>query len=643
MATGVEAAVTAVSIIGFSAQIFDGCVKGFVLLSSARNLGRDGDMFRCMLDWEQFRLEQWAERIDLLDSDKVDLSLDWRLVETTLEHMNNLLNDTTMLKKKYGLDLTEDPPEYASQISYEDTTEKHKTGPFDPFKKLFSQSENSNAASKVIQSRNHPLRKLWWAAVDKNGLRRLIEDISHFNQRLYDVLNASVQDQMKASIDAIIQNATARSENVLELAVMRQIARLPDIIQSSTRKAEEIEEDITQRSVNLFFYAIRKGSIDEIEALLDEGLDIESEDHIGWSALIRASEAGNLSTVELLLRRRANPLHGTIGNRLPIHFAAEYGHDEIVKTLLPYDLRQINFEDFVKQTPLHKAAREGRRGVVEFLVSVDGVRVDVEDQDGWRPLMQAVGKQDADIVRILLAQPSVDPNVSLKGHGQTPLWMAITIDDDCQILKSLLERPDLDLDQKSRFGEASVYRAVRWSKDSALQLVLEKGADANLANEEGRTPLSIAASEGKHTGMGILLKQPNINLDQRDENSKTPTMYASEANQTQCLKLLLASRPTLEAQDKEGRTALSFAAIKGNKIPAKLLLKAGANINTQDRKGNTPLALAAEHNHDVVARFLLENGADMEIADEDEETPFEKARDRKLEDVISVFKEVLKI
>jgi len=61
MAKGLEAvgaAATLVSTFGFSAQVFDGCVKGFVLLSTAHNLGRDADILRSMLDWEQFRLEQ---------------------------------------------------------------------------------------------------------------------------------------------------------------------------------------------------------------------------------------------------------------------------------------------------------------------------------------------------------------------------------------------------------------------------------------------------------------------------------------------------------------------------------------------------------------------------------------------------------
>lgn len=60
MAEALGAAATLVSIIGFSAQCFDGCIKGFVLLTSAKNLGKDGDILRSMLDWEHFRLQQFG-------------------------------------------------------------------------------------------------------------------------------------------------------------------------------------------------------------------------------------------------------------------------------------------------------------------------------------------------------------------------------------------------------------------------------------------------------------------------------------------------------------------------------------------------------------------------------------------------------
>lgn len=48
----VGATATLVSIIAFSFQLSCGCVKGFVLRSTADNLGRDADVLHSILDWE---------------------------------------------------------------------------------------------------------------------------------------------------------------------------------------------------------------------------------------------------------------------------------------------------------------------------------------------------------------------------------------------------------------------------------------------------------------------------------------------------------------------------------------------------------------------------------------------------------------
>ena len=158
MMSGVEGIATAVSIIGFSAQIFDGCVKGFVLLSTANNLGRDADVFRCMLDWEQFRLEQWAEKIGLSNPSTADPSLDWNLIESTLEHIKNLTNDTAVLKKKYGLILCEDTDSATLVESSNNTT---RANTFRSFKKLFAQPDktSSTAAAKVDEDEETPFEK----------------------------------------------------------------------------------------------------------------------------------------------------------------------------------------------------------------------------------------------------------------------------------------------------------------------------------------------------------------------------------------------------------------------------------------------------------------------------------------------------
>lgn len=644
MATGLEAvgaASTLVSIIGFSFQIFDGCVKGFVLLSTAGNLGRDADIFRSMLDWEQFRLEQWAEKVNLQDPSKADMLLDWKLITDTLQHLENLTTDTKFLKEKYNLVLLERAPPLTKANAVPDD-EKTSTS---RFKRLFGQGEkhSSTAAAKVIQAKNSHAKKLWWAAVDKQSMKRLIDDIAHFVQRLHDLLNSSIQSQMKQSVDTLLHDATQRYQNVPDLEFLRELAARikPTPPEYAQADEDDINAEIDKKFRNLLFYSIRKGDIEQVELLLDKGVDVHADDNVGWPPMVRAAENGQSAIVEILLERGADPLRGTIGDRLPLHFAAEGGHLDVVSLLLKQPSVDPNIKDYTGQTALFKAANNGHHEAVELLLQQEGVDPDAVSKDGFTPLVQAIFERHQKVVKLLLDRADVNPNLCDTTYNQTPLWMASTAGDE--ILKMFLERKDIEIDGQSRWGETPLYQAVQRKHLSAARMLLDAGADPNIPTHENKTPLSWAAAQSSEDALDLLLKHPTVDLDIPDQSGRTPLLRAADAGHTKCTRMLLDKGANMKHVDHEGRTALSLAAIKGHKVVAKLLLKNGADIDKQDEKGCTPLALAAEKGQDAVVRFLLESGADADLADEDEETPFEKARDRRLDLIVDVFREVLKL
>ena len=642
MATGLEAvgaAATLVSIIGFSFQIFDGCIKGFVLLSTAGNLGRDADIFRSMLDWEQFRLEQWAERVNLQDPSHADMLMDWKLVADTLQHLEHLTNDSKLLKDKYNLVLLDRAPPLM-KVFTESDEEKASTS---RFKRLFGQGEtySSTAAARVIQAKNTHAKKLWWAAVDKQNMRCLIDDISYFVQRLHDLLNSSIQSQMKQSVDTLLHDATQRYQNVPDLEFLRELTARMKPAAATGEADEDINDEIEQKFRNLLFYSIREGEIKEVELLLDKGVDVHADDRVGWPPMVRAADYGQLAIVQTLLARGADPLRGTAGNRLPLHFAAEGGYVAIVSLLLRQPSVDPNLKDYTGQTALFKAANGGYFEVVELLLQQKSVEPDAVSNDGFTPLLQAIFEKHHKVVQLLLDRADVNPNLRDTTYSQTPLWMASTAGDD--ILRMFLQRKDVEINGQSRWGEPPLYQAIQRNRPSAAKMLLEAGADPNIPTEEHTTALSWAAAAGSEESIQLLLKQAGIQLDKPDNSGQTPLLRAADAGHTKCITMLLDQGASVKHADKEGRTALSLAAIKGHKVVAKLLLKNGAEMNAQDQKGNTPLALAAEKNHDAVVRFLLESGADADLPDEDEETPFEKARDRHMDQIVAVFKEVLKL
>ena len=269
--------------------------------------------------------------------------------------------------------------------------------------------------------------------------------------------------------------------------------------------------------------------------------------------------------------------------------------------------------------------------------------MDSSDNNGFTPLTDAIFNNDSESVRMLLNFANIRINHKTEEFEQTPLWMSVTTHPESSILQQLLEMPDIDVNQTSREGETPIFRAVRWSRHTALRLLIDHKADYNIPQSEGLTPLAIAAKQNDAEALMLLLSQAHIDTNFPDQNGFSPLMHASSENNIACVRDLLKHGVEIEAVNITGATALSQAAAHGHKIPVKLLFKAGANINTQDSSGNTPLARAAAAKHDAVVRFLLENGADPDLADEDEETPFEKARDLHLDDVVKVFQEILKI
>jgi hypothetical protein len=96
----------AIGVVSLSLQLLGGCIKGFVLLSTARNLGNDASTIVCMLELQEIQLTEWARRAGLLTGNGVlDRRLNARAVEETLLQLQNLLLDTEQLKKRYGLRL----------------------------------------------------------------------------------------------------------------------------------------------------------------------------------------------------------------------------------------------------------------------------------------------------------------------------------------------------------------------------------------------------------------------------------------------------------------------------------------------------------------------------------------------------------
>ncbi|MFZ5502992.1 MAG: ankyrin repeat domain-containing protein [Pseudomonadota bacterium] len=122
-----------------------------------------------------------------------------------------------------------------------------------------------------------------------------------------------------------------------------------------------------------------------------------------------------------------------------------------------------------------------------------------------------------------------------------------------------------------------------------------------------------------------LFMDAKVNLETRDERGWTPLMLAAHEGCHEIVGILLQHGAYINAADMGGNMALHWAAFSGQHISVKLLLASGADINVANSSGLTPLLQAVAHHHPKVAALLLNNGAHPDAADRDGCTALHKA------------------
>ena len=123
-----------------------------------------------------------------------------------------------------------------------------------------------------------------------------------------------------------------------------------------------------------------------------------------------------------------------------------------------------------------------------------------------------------------------------------------------------------------------------------------------------------------NTAKAFLESNPNLDLDQRDNEGNNALITAYKMGHTEMVQLLLANGANINAQDKNGWTILMMAAYKGHTKIVRSLLANGANINAQNKDQWTALMIAAYKGHTETVQLLLERGAKTDTQNKDQWT-----------------------
>jgi ankyrin repeat protein len=114
-----------------------------------------------------------------------------------------------------------------------------------------------------------------------------------------------------------------------------------------------------------------------------------------------------------------------------------------------------------------------------------------------------------------------------------------------------------------------------WNGDlPAVSATLRGGARLNAQDSNGSTALFLAVDGKWHNVVRFLLDKgadPNVT----DRYGQTPLMIAAGRNDSVSTRLLIQARTNLRIRSKSGLTALGFALDNGSQEAAALIKKAG--------------------------------------------------------------------
>ncbi len=209
--------------------------------------------------------------------------------------------------------------------------------------------------------------------------------------------------------------------------------------------------------------------------------------------------------------------------------------------------------------------------------------------------------------------------------GHTPLMLAIGEGEIEGIIAEL--DAGADPNEPNESGKETPLTAVSTEAKGNVeiaQLLIERGADVNIKNSEGRTALMYAAERNHIDYMNLLLKE-GAEVNVQDYQGMTALMYASESVRLNAVELLIKNKAQVGTKDSEGRTALMHVAIGSagatirdtfsventdyNRAVADVLIKNKAVVNDTDQYGNTPLMHAAANGELGVVYLLLDRKA----------------------------------
>ena len=318
--------------------------------------------------------------------------------------------------------------------------------------------------------------------------------------------------------------------------------------------------------------ASKDGDLTRVQALMEKDRTLlNARDENGRTPLLLACGAGKEDVVVFLLARGADVRLSDDRGNTPLHAASALGDATVMKELMDKGA-DPGAKNLQGQAPLNLAASNGREKAVLLLIEK---KADLENRDAW---------------------------------GRTPLITAARERGGVAEVAALLDA-NANVEAVDR-GEDSALLLAAWrGKADVVDLLLERGAQAPITGQAGRTLLHFAVSRGLVRLFRVMVEK---GADLSTETEGLTLLQAGAAGGSlPILQVLVEQGQNVNASDANGWAPLHFAVDLGRTGAVEFLLAKGADANARTRAGQSAYNIATDNEDAETAALLAARGADQ--------------------------------
>jgi hypothetical protein len=189
-----------------------------------------------------------------------------------------------------------------------------------------------------------------------------------------------------------------------------------------------------------------------------------------------------------------------------------------------------------------------------------------------------------------------------------PLVRAAQMDDLDAVRSLLVGKTKVNVRDQHTHMTALEHSVINANRE-IMQLLIAAGADVNLRDNLGQTPLMLLGENSTPEIVWDLI-HAGAKVNARDEEGDTPLIEAASCNNLEVLKILLEAGAKVDAKNDCGITAFIRAASEGLVNNVRTLILAGADVNHRDAESKTAWMHALDNDHTAVLRLLHSYGVD---------------------------------